>query len=319
MSRRFVTVRTGARLHFGPLSYRPPLGRHFGGVGMMIDQPGVQITVEATPDRIPRPVHSSRVVRLLDAIFQSEPELRQPVEIDVVQEIPPHSGLGSGTQLAMALAEGLLALQSRKRTAVELARLGQRGDRSAIGLLGYESGGFLVDAGHRQAEAFGALAAQVPVPSPWRIILVRPHGSQGIFGAMEMTAFQKLPPMDAGLSGELCRLTLTEMLPALHQADFQAFAAALYEFGQLVGGFFSESQGGEFAHPVIRKLASQLPELRARGMAQSSWGPTVAILAASDDDAADVMRLVKSQPDAGSLQVEIAHPLNQGRTLLFHE
>lgn len=36
-----VTVRTGARLHFGPLAIHNGPGRSFGGVGLMVDRPGL--------------------------------------------------------------------------------------------------------------------------------------------------------------------------------------------------------------------------------------------------------------------------------------
>ncbi|HSG72110.1 MAG TPA: hypothetical protein VLA12_16950, partial [Planctomycetaceae bacterium] len=40
-----VTVETGSRLHFGPLTNGLSRGRLFGGIGMMIDVPRVAVKI----------------------------------------------------------------------------------------------------------------------------------------------------------------------------------------------------------------------------------------------------------------------------------
>ncbi len=314
MQDTFVTVQTGARLHFGPLSYEPQSGRHFGGIGMMIDRPCVKIAVGFTKDAGLVRCHSSRARQIYDRLKQQCPWGRTSVEIDVFDEIPPHCGLGSGTQMALALADALATLHGQKLSAVQLAQMAGRGERSAIGLQGYDYGGFLIDAGRRSKSDTGDLAAQLPFPEQWRILLVRPQESQGLHGEFELTAFRNLQPMSEQVTGRLCRLALTEILPAIRLKDFHSFTAAIYEYGELVGSFFSGAQNGIFSSPQIRSLAGRLP-VESIGMAQSSWGPTVALFAEDATAANELWKQVKSMPEGPSLHVEMVQARNCGRSV----
>src|SRR5204862_353231 len=83
----------------------------------------------------------------------------------VVAACPPeHTGLGVGTQLSRAVARAVCP----GVPAVELARLAGRGNRSAIGVYGFEAGGFLVDGGKRDDAALAPLMARVDFPGDWR-------------------------------------------------------------------------------------------------------------------------------------------------------
>lgn len=318
MSFPSLTIRTGSRLHFGPLSYQPENGRHFGGIGMMLDRPGLEITATATDSPRSGCVTSCRAESMLLALQSRHPELKRAIQIDVSEEIPAHSGLGSGTQLSLALMEILLGLHQRQASAIELARLSGRGDRSTIGIHGYEQGGFLVDAGHRKGAALGELACRTDVPPNWRILLLIPRDAEGLHGSVELNAFQQLGAMPDSISGRLSRLVLTEILPAVHQHQFEPFAAALYEYGQLVGEFFSATQGGRFASPLMRQLHDKLDDVAITGMAQSSWGPAVAMFAEHDASAAELRRWIESIIPASELRMEVTTPRNFGRSAIFN-
>ncbi len=317
MSHDYVTVQTGARLHFGPLSYLPERGRHFGGIGMMINRPGVKLAVSRSQRSGETRCASLRAKGFYDHLSRCAPWGREPVEIDVSEEIPSHCGLGSGTQLALALGDALAMLHDRRFTPAQLAQMAGRGERSAIGLQGYELGGFLIDAGRLGETDVGAMAVRLPFPEHWRILLIRTVTGSGLHGDLEMNAFRNLPPMSEAITGRLCRLALTEILPSLQQHDFAAFTAALYEFGFHVGTFFSGAQQGVFSSPVIRSLATRLPVAEI-GMAQSSWGPTVALFAENDEAAKGLWRRVKSGPEGDLLQVELVTARNQGREINRH-
>ena len=59
-------IRTPSRLHFGLLGWGTQAGRQFGGIGLMIDAPGIELTVEpASSWRIEGP-HAPRVAQLVD-------------------------------------------------------------------------------------------------------------------------------------------------------------------------------------------------------------------------------------------------------------
>src|SRR5690606_25545309 len=75
-----------------------------------------------------------------------------PCRLEIRETIPPHAGLGSGTQLGMACARALQLMSSTGDfSAPRLATRVQRGRRSALGIHGFERGGFLVDGGKLRA------------------------------------------------------------------------------------------------------------------------------------------------------------------------
>jgi len=258
----------------------------------------------------------SEMQEILNRLFEARPELRQRLSVAIRSHLPRHVGFGSGTQLALALAEGVLALRSETVEPAESARWMGRGERSAIGIHGYAQGGFLVDAGHHPQERLGRLACRWETPESWRIVLLIPRNQQGLHGAVERQAFRDLPPMSEALTGRLCRLALTEILPALRTGDHASFAAAVHEYGNLVGEFFRPCQGGVLASPVIRHLVEEVPMLKTRGLAQTSWGPSAAAFAEDADDAADLVARIGRSSQRDRLECLTTAPMNSGRTLI---
>ena len=318
-----VTVSTGARLHFGPLAAAGSGGGKFGGVGMMISAPGYVVTArpaerdsfvgdEASVARI------AQFVRRIRAASSGEAKATQ-FEIEVREAIPSHSGLGSGTQLGLAVARALSELYGERDVSVEtLARRAGRGLRSAIGLHGFARGGFLVDGGRAdQSDQLGTLVARYDFPPEWRLVLASPLQSSGLSGEDEQLAFAAQPPMSLALTSELCRIVLMDWLPALIEADFARVSTAMYEFGLAVGHFFDPVQGGVFAHPRMARLVEQLRARGVHGIAQTSWGPTLAILCASDVEAHQLANDYAQGSDWSDCEFRVVEPLNRGATVSF--
>lgn len=281
-----AVIRTGCRLHFGPFSVGGAGKRDFGGVGLMLRSPGVTLTVrklqEAFPDAwvgVPSALRETFEVslrRFRETAPFSHPV--GPVVVSLDRAIDRHTGLGSGTQVALAFAKALSSLFGpTSQDAVALAKRVGRGLRSAIGIHGFALGGLLIDAGKATAEAPGTLAARIDFPD-WGILLATPRQAEGLSGDAERHAFSHLPPMPSATTERLCRIALLEWLPAAREKDFAGTSAALREFGRTVGDYFAPAQGGVFAHPLLRELESELQSRGIAGVAQSSWGPTIAIL-----------------------------------------
>lgn len=312
-----VVVSTGCRLHFGPLSYGGGDGPQFGGVGVMLESPGFEIRLApAERDAVAAPeAFAGRIRRLLTRWRETERRSQNaaiPVAIEVVKHTPAHSGLGSGTQLALAVGRGLAELSGREEAPAEeiATRLG-RGRRSAVGVHGFERGGFLVDAGKRPGEDVGGLAARCAVPSSWRFVLIVPEGGEGLAGQQEEAAFAGLAAMPAETSGRLCRLALTELLPAVRAADCARFGAALDEYGTAVGEFFAPVQGGCFAHPLAGELADWLRKQGFAGVAQSSWGPTLCVVVPGSESAEECRRMVLADERFGGCRVHVSAGRNR--------
>lgn len=312
-----IRITTGARLHFGPLAVRAAHGRSFGGVGLMVDSPSCVVELQAAErDQIAPPAESPRVERLLDEFRRRSQQPVPPCRITVHRTIPAHAGLGSGTQLSMAVGRGLAALAGEvDPPGAEIARRVGRGRRSAIGVHGFERGGFLVDAGKPSPEALGELAFRAPLPEAWRFLLVRPPAAEGLSGAAEQRAFDALGPMPPQLTDQLCRIVMMQWLPAVQQHDFGAFCAALDAFGRLVGEFFRPAQGGHLADRRMERLADLLHTRGVQGVAQSSWGPTLVVCRESEAAVARLQDELAALAAAKDCTLHVVRPLNSGATI----
>lgn len=313
---KLITVETGARLHFGLFATLTELGRSFGGVGLMINPPGCHLTVAAA-DHDHFAASDDLAQRLAE--WLATYRARCPVKwrppfchITVRDEIPLHTGLGAGTQTALALATALTRLTNEPDIPTsELAQRVERGRRSAIGLHGFEQGGLLAEAGKRQLEEISPLQSRVDFPADWRLLLVTPQDRCGLSGDPERTAFARLGPMPFETTQRLQQIAEHELIPAVAARDFEATATALFEFGRLNGDYFSPVQGGLFANSYMADLAAWLANHGCRGVGQSSWGPTLYALCRDPDEAADRLRQVSSRMPHDT-HVYITAPRNHG-------
>lgn len=319
MSRRII-VTTGARLHFGLLSNRAAASRNFGGAGLMIDKPGFQVSVRhADRDSIQATdSYHARIGKIVADYRRNAPSDKVPpaCEIELQQEIPPHVGLGSGTQLAMAVAQALaiLANDGQANAATLAGRVG-RGKRSSIGIHGFDKGGLLVDGGKLPDDVVGDAVTRIDFPLDWRIVLITPQGRAGLSGEPEIEAFRELPGMSAEMSHQLNALLQAELLPAVAAADFARCGESLFEFGRLVGEYFGPVQGGVYADGEMAKLVTELRSAGVRGVGQTSWGPTIFALAPGESDAQSLAADLAKNRHCREADVRMAAPLNIGAAI----
>jgi beta-RFAP synthase len=200
-----------------------------------------------------------------------------PHHLTIEAAPPEHAGLGSGTQLGLAVARALSESAGVGTLDVtDLARRVGRGKRSAIGIHGFAHGGFLVEAGKRAPEEISPLIARADFPEEWPIVLAIPESEPGLHGSTEVEAFRRLHRSGVPLPTEaLCRLVLHGMVPSIAERDLSTFGDALYEFNHKVGEAFASVQGGPYAGPRVTAIVDWLRKQGIRGVAQSSWGPAV--------------------------------------------
>jgi beta-RFAP synthase len=201
-----------------------------------------------------------------------------PCRIAVCQSPEAHTGVGTGTQLGLAVAAGLNALflpDAPRLSAAELAASSGRGHRSAVGTYGFQLGGLIFEPGKRPGEPIAPLKRRVPLPTEWRFLLLRRGTGCGLSGDVEKRAFDQLPPVPTDATCQLTRLASEEILPAAEAGRFDEFAEAVYKYGYLAGACFAQIQGSAFAGPEIAELVQTLRDWGVRGVGQSSWGPTV--------------------------------------------
>lgn len=275
--RASVFVEAAARLHFGVLDLRGSLGRRFGGLGAAVPAPSLLLEAEAAPDRrlTASGADGDRALAFAER-FLAHHGIDAGARLTVHRAIPPHSGLGSGTQLALAVARALAELHGLPADTVALARAVGRGRRSAIGTWTFALGGFIVEGGRRAgAEEIAPLLARFPIPADWRCVVVVPAGAPGLSGEAEAAAFDRLPPPDEREVERVAHLVLMQLLPALVEADLASFGAALTEVQRVTGTWFAPAQGGVFASDRSAALVRRMADWGAAGVGQSSWGPAV--------------------------------------------
>ncbi len=312
-----VRIRTGSRLHLGLLSLPSADGaprfspRSFGGVGLMIDEPAVQVTVDMASDWRADGCASNRA---LDAAMRAAAgRACEPLNVRIEQCPREHIGLGTGTQLAMAVAMAVRIKLGEHPDCVDLAAAVGRGLRSGLGVHGFAQGGFLVDGGKGPNTAVAPLICRHAFPDDWRVLLATPRNEYGLADAGEREAFAHLArhAADPVETESLCRLVLLGLLPALVERDLPAFGEAVFEFNRKAGLLFKTSQGGAYRSPAAAALVNAIRDLGIHGVGQSSWGPTIFAIGEGDRLADAAERLRRSHGE-DLLEVRVTSARNRG-------
>jgi beta-ribofuranosylaminobenzene 5'-phosphate synthase len=298
-----VEVRAQARLHFGFLDLSGEKGRRFGGMGVSISVPRLLLKMEPSKKLAVEGDQAERV-EILAARFCDAVDLRPEARIQVVEGIPEHVGLGSGTQLALAVAAGLSRLHGLDVSAEELCALMNRARRSGVGYHLFQRGGFVIEGGHavenhKLGEA-PPLLMRHEFPEDWRIVVAIPKPKETVSGEAEEAAFSRLGPPSESMADQISRIVLMRLLPALVERDLDVFGAALTQAQELVGSCFAAVQNGLF-HPDAAPLITRLKEAGARGVGQSSWGPAVYAFAASEEEERRLLDVARRAATCGSV------------------
>lgn len=261
-----------ARLHLGFLDLNGNLGRKFGSIGLTVDGIGTHLILTRAAAPGADGPNSARALLYLTEAAKAL-DLPAIAKIEILQAIPEHVGLGSGTQLGIAVAAGLARLHGMQPGAASLAKAVGRGQRSGIGIGAFEQGGFLVDGG-RGGDGVAPIIARLEFPPSWRVLLIFDRALSGLHGENETNAFRQLPPLDEEIAGRLCRLLVMQLLPGLATQEFSAVSHAVAEIQDRIGDYFAAAQGGRYASPAVAGILAWLRGQGITGIGQTSWGPT---------------------------------------------
>ncbi|MGZ8391289.1 MAG: beta-ribofuranosylaminobenzene 5'-phosphate synthase family protein [Gemmatimonadales bacterium] len=303
-SRGRVFVEAPARLHFGVLDLRGRLGRHLGGLGAAIPSPSLLLEAAPATTLTAEGPDADRATEFARR-FLAFHRLPTGGRIIIRRAIPSHAGLGSGTQLGLAVARALAELHALPTEAAELARAVDRGKRSAIGTWTFALGGFIVEGGRRLgSQEIAPLLARFAIPESWRCVVAVPPGPRGLSGEAEASAFEKLPPPADREVERVSHLVLMQLLPALVEADLPSFGEALSAVQRITGAWFAASQGGVFAPGPTERLVGDMTTWGAAGVGQSSWGPAVYGLVGSEQAARELAARVRGTIAPGGVVFE---------------
>jgi beta-RFAP synthase len=310
-----VRVIAPARLHLGFLDLNGGLGRQFGSIGLAIDQPRTDLIVSRGPASRANGPDSERALAAL-ARFTAALSLDTSYRVDIQSAIPPHAGLGSGTQLALAVGSALAALEGFDHNPAALGELVDRGARSAIGMAAFANGGFIVDGGRGPEDKPPPILMRTAFPEAWRILLILDGRTTGVHGEAETQAFAALPPLPDTAAAHVCRLVLMQLVPGLIESDIAIFGAAVSEIQSIVGGHFAAAQGGSaWTSAAVGRIAEALKNAGAYGIGQSSWGPTGFAFAPTQEISDRLYESVIEDARGEGLEVLIGRGRNRGASV----
>lgn len=302
-----VRVHAPARLHLGFLDPAGTLGRRFGSVGLAID--GLDTVVELGPapadsfEAYPGGAAALERVRGFIEKLRRATDCRAPLRLHLRSALPAHVGLGSGTQLALAVGRAFCTAFDLDLGSAQLATLLGRGARSGVGVASFDQGGLLLDGGPQADGSPALLLARIAMPAAWRAILVLDSRAQGLHGPAEQAALAALPPLPREAAAEICHEVLMRILPGAAASEFAPFAAGTCRIQELLGQHFAPAQGGGmFTSEAVGRLLHWIAGHATAGIGQSSWGPTGFAFLSSEEEA---RRLLAAAGTAGVLGPEL--------------
>jgi beta-ribofuranosylaminobenzene 5'-phosphate synthase len=307
MGKRLVVVESFARLHFGIVNPFSKERRKFISAGLAIDSPRTRVIVEHY-DKLS--VVGCRAVEVYERIHKLSRRYGPLKGLVRIEEcIPEHVGLGSTTQLLLAVATGLLTYNNVDFNVIEVAKLMGLGRVSGIGTYAFMHGGFIVDAGVHEGRDFPKLLLRLDFPEEWTFILITPR-DRGLDETSEQTVFTTAPVVPQELPWKAAFILFTRLIPAIIERNFEEFALALSDLQRTVGEMFSSLQGGIYS-PLSTKYIELLLNMGVKGVGQSSWGPTVYGVVESLDEALEVAEKIKGLVDE-TTTIRVCRARNRG-------
>lgn len=308
-----IRITTPSRLHLTLIDMNASIGRVDGGVGITLDEPGICITAEPAAT-VTVTGDDQLAERMMRAVKKVHPDAGLRIHIE--DSYPPHVGLGSGTQAALAAGMATSELYDLQLDAVEIGKKVGRGGTSGIGIAAFEKGGFILDGGHRFTDkmAFSPSSASSADPAPilarhefpdWEIVLAIPN-VKGASSRQEVDIFEKICPIPLGEVQALSHIILMKMLPAVVESDFEAFSNAVNRIQE--AGF--KKHEINLQNDEIKGLMKTMRDAGSEGVGMSSFGPAVYALAETPKNVQKAAQEFLDQTIGG--KVMITHPRNRG-------
>ena len=328
-----MIIETPSRLHMTLIDLNGTIGRIDGGIGLTIKKP--KLILEAKPQDKNIEILFKESPNLSEALMRDYREkiektvkkITEFLKIDsgfkfeVKKAYPAHSGLGSGTQLSLAVAKLILNLNDHDMNASQIARIVGRGGTSGIGVRAFDNGGFIIDGGHKVEEkpdflpssASNALPAPLiaryDFPEDWNAILAIPNVHAGASGQKEVNIFQNHCPIKLEEVQKLSHLILMKMMPSVVEKDLDSFGSAVNEIQDI--GFKKIEVG--FQDSIINEIIQNMRDAGAAGVGMSSFGPTV--YAFTDTNTKDILKVAHNTMKEGGGKVIATKAKNSGATI----
>ncbi|MBW9220910.1 hypothetical protein KKP91_01690 [Methanothermococcus sp. SCGC AD-155-M21] len=291
-----LTLKSPSRIHIGLIDLNGNIGRVDGGMGISLDYPNFLIEGRESSEieiefDINKKIMDNNLENTLKNIENKLLTISKRVlnyigedgiYINVKDIIPLHSGLGSGTQMALSTGMLISKIYNRNLDIKTLSDITDRGGTSGIGVYSFEKGGFIIDGGHafgkgKDKENFAPSSASKNVRTPplifrhdfsWYIVLIIPKG-ENIYGDREVNIFKKYCPIPLNETQRICHIILMKMLPAIVEGDIVPFGGGINELQYL--GFKKIEL--DLQRGIVKDLLRDLQKIGYSGL--SSFGPTI--------------------------------------------
>jgi len=319
---------TSSRLHLTLIDLNGERGRLDGGVGITLKKPNLIIRARPngefktifTEENLEEDLIKEYTAKIEKAAEKTLSHIENIKKFDFIIErtFPAHSGLGSGTQVSLAIAKLITGFYGMEMDSWELAKIVGRGGTSGIGVASFEHGGFIVDGGHSKMEKTDFLpssasqASPPPViarydfPEDWNIIVAVPRIDRLVSGKREVNIFQEYCPIPLGEVERLSHIILMKMMPSVLEEDIDTFGEAINE----VQGIGFKKVERKLQHPIIDKTIENMLSSGAVGAGMSSFGP--AVYAITDTNPKDVLKAAEETiRDVGGMAL-ITNAQNSG-------
>ena len=313
-----VRISAPARLHLGFVGLNGESASEKGAFGLAIDQPVTRVEATTSSRWAISGKRKEKVDALVTTLRHSR-TLQVPVELSISDVIPSHVGLGSGTQLALAIAKACTLVNETNVPEEYLSNLLGRGARSGIGTAAFSQGGFIVDKNARKFNESRAVAERFNFPQNWHIILVMNKRRQGIFGAQETRVFKELGGFSSQFTAQLQQELTGQLLPALQSQDFGPFAQAVTTIQKQVGDFFSSVQGGRFLSVQVSEILNYALRNERVAVGQSSWGPTGFIIVENKSRAQNLFRKLQQFEASDHIHFKFCSARNSGASITIEQ
>ena len=266
--RKFLQIISFARLHFGFLDLNKKNNKFFGGFGLTINKFKTILNIK-NYHKLNIKGYETKRASFFVKKFCKKIKIKPNFYINIEKVTPQHIGLGSGTQIALAIGTGISKLKSLNLNTIEIAKIMGRGNRSLIGTKSFINGGFIIDNKNtKEEDSF----SKIKFPKEWKILLIQ-NESKGLFGLKEKESFKKLfksKKKNKSINNKI----ITNIYNSLTKKDFNTLSKSITKVQNYMGNFFYSEQGGKYSNKIISKIITSLKKEKILGYGQTSWGPT---------------------------------------------
>ena len=331
-----IRIITPCRIHLSLIDENGYTGRVDGGIGLMLDRPNVifEATNHAEEFKIEAHKYYRESIEVINEqaskVFKAFNISNKNFHFNLKRYFPSHVGLGSKTQLSLAIAVAITKLKNIHDVSInDLTKLVNRGGTSGIGWRGFERGGFILDAGHefgigKEKETFLPSSAskkanpaltilRYPIPEHWRFVLVIPNVKKGAYGDEEISIFQSHAPISKEEVNEVSHQILMKIVPGIIKKDLACFGQGLKRIQNI--GF--KRVEISLQHEIVKKTINFFKEYGVKAFGMSSFGPSVVGIVESDEEANELLRDVQMRFNGRTGHIYLCKPNNYGAKIEF--